>query len=102
MVTGSNMSVWVENPNGGDADFELVAKGSGGNDVCSDNIHFYPFSSVVIALGGLNQVSTDPADANHGVLFAKPLRILNTKGDVVFLLYSNSFGSMAAVRQMWE
>ena len=65
-VTASPMSVWVENPSGGSADFELVAKDSGGNDVCSDKIHFYPFTSVVIALGGENQGPTDPAAANHG------------------------------------
>jgi len=66
-VTVSPMSVWVENPIGGDADFELVAKDSGGNDVCSDKIHFYPFTSVVIALGGEDQDEADPADANHGM-----------------------------------
>ncbi|MDI6774691.1 MAG: hypothetical protein QME60_04750, partial [Verrucomicrobiota bacterium] len=60
------MTVWVENPNGGDADLELVAR-SGSTDVCSDKIHFCDFTTVVIALGGLNQVPADPADANNGI-----------------------------------
>ncbi len=64
--TSGNRTVWVENPDGGDADLELVAKDSDGNDVCSDKIHFYPFASVVVVLGGRNQVPTDPPDADHG------------------------------------
>ncbi|MGI6301054.1 MAG: thrombospondin type 3 repeat-containing protein [Verrucomicrobiota bacterium] len=59
-VTASPMSVWVENPSGGNADFELVAKDSGGNDVCSDKIHFYPFTSVVIVFEGENGTPSDP------------------------------------------
>jgi len=59
-VTASPMSVWVENPSGGNADFELVAKDSGGNDVCSDKIHFYPFTSVVIVFEGEFGVPADP------------------------------------------
>jgi hypothetical protein len=58
-VTASPMSVWVENPSGGDADFELVAKDPNGDDVCSDKIHFYPFSSVVVLFEG---EFGDPAD----------------------------------------
>ena len=59
-VTASPMSVWVENPSGGNADFELVAKDSGGNDVCSDKIHFYPFESIAIGLSGEVWPGGDP------------------------------------------
>ena len=63
----SPITVWVENPNGGTADLELQAKTDSGTVVCTDKIHFYPFTSIVIALGGEDQVPTDPANANHGV-----------------------------------
>ncbi|MFO7534755.1 MAG: hypothetical protein R6X19_03575, partial [Kiritimatiellia bacterium] len=59
-------TVWVENPNGGSADLELIAR-SGSIDICSDKVHFYPFTSIVIALGGETQNPSDPADANHGI-----------------------------------
>ncbi|MDR0994532.1 MAG: hypothetical protein LBN38_08250, partial [Verrucomicrobiota bacterium] len=64
-ITSSPMSVWVENSSGGSADLELIACSETTN-VCSDKIHFYPFSSVVIVLGGENQGPTDPAAATHG------------------------------------
>ncbi|MDI6809939.1 MAG: hypothetical protein QME66_13385, partial [Candidatus Eisenbacteria bacterium] len=60
------MTVWVENPNGGTADLELQAKTDSGTVVCSDKVHFYPFTSIVIALGGEGQDPADPANANHG------------------------------------
>lgn len=61
-ITSSPMSVWVENPTGGTADLELVAKDSSGNDVCSDKIHFYPFTSVVIGLSGEMLFGNDPLE----------------------------------------
>jgi len=66
--TSSLMAVWIENPNGGVADLELVAKDSLGNDVSADKVHFYPFTSVVIALGGETQdpPTTLEIDANYG------------------------------------
>ena len=55
------MTVWVENPNGGSADLELQAKGDSGFVVCSDKIHFYPFTSIVIVFGGeFQDTVTDP------------------------------------------
>ena len=53
------MTVWVENPNGGSADLELIAR-SGTTDVCSDKVHFYPFSSVVVLFEGEFGVPSDP------------------------------------------
>ncbi len=32
-----------------------------------DVLHFYPFNSVVIVLGGEDQVPSDPPNAEHGV-----------------------------------
>ena len=64
--SAATKTVWVENPNGGTADLEFIARANG-NDVCSDKVHFYPFTSIVIALGGEFQDNpTDPADANEG------------------------------------
>jgi hypothetical protein len=58
------MTVWVENPNGGNADLELQAKTDSGTVVCSDKVHFYPFTSVVIVFGGeFQDVVTDPPPA---------------------------------------
>lgn len=65
----STRTVWVENPNGGEADLEFAARATpGGAVVAADQIHFFPFSSVVIALGGENQVPADPPlePTNHG------------------------------------
>ncbi|MDA3800501.1 MAG: hypothetical protein PF692_15690 [Kiritimatiellae bacterium] len=60
-------TVWVENPDGGTADLEFVAR-VGSIDVDSDKIHFYPFTSVVIVLGGEGQNPDDPVNdpGNHG------------------------------------
>lgn len=58
------MTVWVENPNGGAADLELQAKTDSGTVVCSDKVHFYPFTSVVIVFGGeFQDTVTDPPPA---------------------------------------
>lgn len=64
--SAANKTVWVEDPSGGDADLELVAR-SGGTDICSDKVHFYPFTSIVIALGGETQNPSDPASTDHGM-----------------------------------
>lgn len=64
--SASTKTVWVENPSGGSADLEFIVR-SGETDICSDKVHFYPFTSIVIALGGEDQSPTDPANANHGV-----------------------------------
>lgn len=73
-------TVWVENPNGGSADLELIAR-SGNTDICSDKIHFYPFTSIVIVLGGETQNPSDPADANHGI-FQSGIRLYEQGYDV--------------------
>jgi len=58
-ISSSPMSIWVENPSGGNADLELVAR-SGTADVCSDKIHFYPFTSVVVFFEGEGRNPYDP------------------------------------------
>ncbi|MGH9869082.1 MAG: hypothetical protein ACREAA_13070 [Candidatus Polarisedimenticolia bacterium] len=66
----STQTVWVENPAGGLSDLELVARSSpGGSTVASDSVHVYPFTSVIIALGGEGQVPADPPlePTNHGM-----------------------------------
>jgi hypothetical protein len=68
-LASTTRSVWVENPSGGAADLELAARAApGGSAVASDRVAFAPFTSVVIALGGENQVPADPPlePANHG------------------------------------
>ncbi len=65
---GGTMTVWVESPNGGAAGLELRARvAGGGSTMASDTIQFYPFTSIVIALGGEGQGPSDPPDSNHGV-----------------------------------
>jgi hypothetical protein len=67
--SASTRTIWIENPDGGAAELELAARETpGGSVVASDQIRFFPFSSVVIALGGEGQVPADPPlePANHG------------------------------------
>ncbi len=63
------MTVWLENPSGGAADLEFQAKTDSGTVVSSDKVHFYAFTSIVIALGGRNQVPNDPPDPREGMFF---------------------------------
>lgn len=49
--SAATKTVWVENKLGGTADLELIARADG-EDIESDKVHFYPFSSVVIVLSG--------------------------------------------------
>jgi hypothetical protein len=65
---GPTQTVWVENPNGGSASLYLEARTApAGPVVAVDQALFRPFTSIVIALGGENQVPSDPPDSNHGV-----------------------------------
>jgi hypothetical protein len=62
-------SVWVESPTGGSGDLFFEARTTpGGSVVASDQVHFYPFTGIVMALGGRDQVPADPPlePANHG------------------------------------
>jgi len=65
-INNSPMSVWVENPSGGAADLEFIAR-SGGSDMHSDTIHFYPFTSIVVVFGGKDQVPNDPPGRHEGM-----------------------------------
>jgi hypothetical protein len=66
-LAGGIMSVWVEDTSSVAGEIEFVPRDILRNaDLTSDTVHFYPFSGIVIALGGLGQVPTDPADNNHG------------------------------------
>jgi hypothetical protein len=65
---GGTLTVWVESPNGGAAALDLRARpAGGGSTLASDTIQFYPFTSIIIALGGEGQGPSDPPDPNHGV-----------------------------------
>jgi hypothetical protein len=66
-TSSSPMSVWVENPSGGSADLELIAR-SGTTDVCSDKIHFYPCSSVVVLFEGEFGAPSDPPGSGISTL----------------------------------
>lgn len=64
------LTVWVEMPQAGEADLQLVAwSTSEQTAVSSDAVRFYPFTSVIIALGGESQVPADPPSepSNHGI-----------------------------------
>jgi cysteine-rich repeat protein len=67
LLTG-NGSLWVESVAAVAATIQVVARPIGGGAaVASDTVLFRPFTSIVIALGGENQVPSDPPDSNHGV-----------------------------------
>ena len=67
--TSGSLTLWVENHAGGPGEMLLAARAAaGGPPVAADAVRFTPFTSVVIALGGENQVPADPPlePANHG------------------------------------
>ena len=72
-------TVWVECPTGGVADLTFEARTTNGTVICSDKVHFYPFSSIITVFGGRTQVPNDPPDANEGVFL------------VALDLYTNGF-----------
>lgn len=74
--TDSSKTIWLEfiDGNGGNSLLELKAKTAAGQEVDGDKLSFFSFSSVVIAIGGENQVPSDPPDSNHGTfVIAKQL-----------------------------
>lgn len=60
------MTVWIESVGGGDATLRLEARRTSGETVAYDEARFFPFSSVVIALGGEGQSPSDPPSGNYG------------------------------------
>jgi len=65
---GGTVSVWVEAAAATTGQIELRARRiADGSIEASDQVMFFTFTSVVIALGGENQVPSDPVDSNHGV-----------------------------------
>jgi hypothetical protein len=59
--TNTTQTVWVEDVTSGSADLELQLRSTNNNSVVnSDKVHFYSFTSIVIALGGRTQVPHDP------------------------------------------
>lgn len=65
--SAATKTVWVENPSGGSADLELIAR-SGTTDICSDKVHFYPFTSVVVLFEGEFGVPSDPPGSGISTL----------------------------------
>ncbi len=66
-IVTSPISLWVENPAGGEADLEIQAKMDSGTIIGSDKVHFYPFSSVVVLFVGENQTPSDPPAIGGGI-----------------------------------
>ncbi|MGD8376648.1 MAG: hypothetical protein PVF68_10955 [Acidobacteriota bacterium] len=68
-LSSGPISLWAENPVGGAADLELLAVNLDDASVAGiDAVHLYPFTGIVIALGGEGQVPGDPTldPGNHG------------------------------------
>ena len=65
--SGATRTVWVERLSAGDTVLQLVARPFGGGTVASTSVRLFAFTSVVIALGGENQVPTDPPNSNDGM-----------------------------------
>lgn len=68
VLTTGNTSLWVESVAAVSGTVQVLARPAGGGAaIASDTVLFYPFTSVVIALGGENQSPSDPPNSNHGV-----------------------------------
>jgi len=66
--SAATRTVWVERMNAGTTQLQLVARLAGGGPVIANtSINLFSFTSVIIALGGENQVPSDPPDPNHGM-----------------------------------
>ena len=61
-MNSQTMSVWVENPSGGEADLDFYAN-LGKQIIGHDKIHFYPFSSVVVFFEGEFGTPSDPPNS---------------------------------------
>ena len=68
-AVGLVQTVWVESPEGGDADLTFELRDSETLQVlASDEVHFYAFTSIVIGLHGEFQFPTDPVfGPNEGI-----------------------------------
>ncbi len=67
-LSSSTLSLWVESVAAQPGSLQLVARPAGGGDaVAGDVVSFYPFTSIVIALGGENQTPSDPPNGGHGI-----------------------------------
>jgi hypothetical protein len=75
------MTVWVEACDAGVSDLLLEAQGASHVPICSDAIHCYPFSSIVIVLGGETQIPSDPATPGYGV-YQEAIRLFERGYDV--------------------
>ena len=68
VLASGTQTLWVECNAAGSGFLQLkVRRTSDATIVASDQVSFYSFTSIVIALGGENQVPSDPIDPNHGV-----------------------------------
>ncbi len=67
VFTAATQTLWVESVGGGETTLSFEARPIGGSAIASDDVRFFPFSSVVIALGGENQSPSDPPSSNHGM-----------------------------------
>jgi cysteine-rich repeat protein len=65
--SSGTQTLWVESVGGGDTTLTFAARLIGGATAAADEVRFFPFSSVVIALGGENQSASDPPSSNHGM-----------------------------------
>jgi hypothetical protein len=66
---GGPLTIWLEKPTAGTSDLSLVARRTSDVTViASDSLALFSFTSIVIALGGEDQVPADPPSEpnNHG------------------------------------
>lgn len=94
LTTGST-SLWVESVAAASGTIQVVARPAGGGPaLAADGVLFFPFTSVVIALGGENQSPSDPPDSNHGVF--NVARDLYAMGYDVHMYDEDDVGSSGA------
>jgi hypothetical protein len=61
-------TVWVERLTAGETLLELIARPAGGGaTIVTSPVKLFALTSVIIALGGENQVPSDPPDSNDGM-----------------------------------
>ena len=61
--SSTTRTLWAESPFGGEVDLDFAARNiATGATVASDRLHFVPYTSLIIALGGENQVPADPTN----------------------------------------
>jgi len=83
-LSSTTRTIWIENPEGGSATLELASRTIVDQvDVIAEQAWFYPFTSIVIALGGESQPADDPpAEPDNYGMFILAIELYQLGFDV--------------------